>query len=194
MHEKARCGWCGDDPLYVRYHDEEWGVPERDDDRLFEMLVLEGAQAGLSWITVLRKRERYRELFHGFDIARVARMTTRDVERILNDDGPRTVIRHRGKIESAISNAKCAIAVQKEIGSLAEYLWSFVGGEVIVNRPKTLNDVPANTPESDAMSKALKKCGFKFVGSTICYAFMQATGMVDDHVVGCWRKTSQRRQ
>ncbi len=186
-----RCSWCGDDPVYVRYHDEEWGVPVRDDNALFEMLTLEGAQAGLSWITVLRKRERYREVFHGFEIARVAKMTARDVERILSDDGPVTVVRHRGKIESAIGNAKCAIAVQRECGSLAEYLWSFVGGEPIVNRPKSLKDVPANTPESDAMSKALKKRGFKFVGSTICYAFMQATGMVDDHVVGCFRSEAK---
>ncbi|MCA9280626.1 MAG: DNA-3-methyladenine glycosylase I [Phycisphaeraceae bacterium] len=187
MSGVERCGWCGDDPLYVKYHDEEWGVPVRDDDRLFEMLTLEGAQAGLSWITVLRKRERYREVFHGFEIARVARMTARDVERILNDDGPMTVVRHRGKIESTISNAKCAIAAQQEFGSLAEYLWSFVGGEPMVNRPATLKDVPANTSESDAMSRALKKRGFKFVGSTICYAFMQATGMVDDHLRGCFR-------
>jgi len=191
MSTITRCGWCGDDPLYVRYHDEEWGEPERDDDRLFEMLTLEGAQAGLSWITVLRKRERYREVFHGFEIARVARMTGRDVERILNDDGPMTVIRHRGKIESTISNAKCAIAVQEEFGSLAEYLWSFVGGETMVNRPGSLKDIPANTAESDAMSKSLKKRGFKFVGSTICYAFMQATGMVDDHVRGCFRSETK---
>lgn len=186
MSGVERCGWCGDDPLYVKYHDEEWGVPVRDDDRLFEMLTLEGAQAGLSWITVLRKRERYREVFHGFEIARVARMTARDVERILNDDGPMTVVRHRGKIESTISNAKRHRA-QQEFGSLAEYLWSFVGGEPMVNRPATLKDVPANTSESDAMSRALKKRGFKFVGSTICYAFMQATGMVDDHLRGCFR-------
>lgn len=176
MKGVTRCGWCGEDPLYVRYHDEEWGVPERDDARLFELLTLEGAQAGLSWITVLRKRERYREVFHGFEIARVARMTARDVERVLADDGPMTVVRHRGKIESTISNAKCAIAVQQEFGSLEKYLWSFVGGEPIVKRPKSLKDIPANTPESDAMSKALRKRGFKFVGSTICYAFMQEIG------------------
>lgn len=191
MKGVTRCGWCGEDPLYVRYHDEEWGVPERDDARLFELLTLEGAQAGLSWITVLRKRERYREVFHGFEIARVARMTSRDVERVLADDGPMTVVRHRGKIESTISNAKCAIAVREEFGSFAEYMWSFVGGEPIVNRPESLKDIPANTPESDAMSKALRKRGFKFVGSTICYAFMQATGMVDDHVRGCFRTTKQ---
>lgn len=188
MSEVVRCAWCGDDPLYVRYHDEEWGVPLRDDDQLFEMLTLEGAQAGLSWITVLRKRERYREVFHNFEIARVARMTTRDVERILADDGPLTVVRHRGKIESTISNAKIALGVQKEFGTLSEYLWSFVGGEPIVNRPKTLKHIPSNSPESDAMSKALKNRGFKFVGSTISYAFMQATGMVDDHVTECWKK------
>lgn len=187
MSEIKRCGWCGDDPLYVRYHDEEWGVPLRDDDRLFEMLTLEGAQAGLSWITVLRKRERYRELFHGFEIARVARMTAKDVERILKDNGPMTVVRHRGKIESTISNAKLTLGVQAEFGSLEKYLWSFVGGEPRVNRPKSLKDITPTAPESDAMSKSLKKRGFKFVGSTICYAFMQATGMVDDHVRGCFR-------
>ncbi len=188
MSEIVRCAWCGDDPLYVRYHDEEWGVPLRDDDRLFEMLTLEGAQAGLSWITVLRKRERYRQVFRGFEIARVARMTARHVERILKDDGPMTVVRHRGKIESAISNAKLALDVQKEFGSLSEYLWSFVGGEPIVNQPRSLKEITPTTPESDAMSKSLKKRGFKFVGSTICYAYMQATGMVDDHVTGCWKK------
>lgn len=187
MKTRIRCGWCGTDPLYVQYHDEEWGVPVRDDARLFEMLTLEGAQAGLSWITVLRKRERYREVFHGFEIARVARMTARDVERILKDEG---VIRHRGKIESTISNAKCAITVQDELGSLAGFLWSFVGGEPVVNARKSLKEVPSMSSESDAMSKALKKRGFKFVGSTICYAFMQATGMVDDHVMGCWRKAA----
>lgn len=184
MSEIKRCGWCGDDPLYVRYHDEEWGVPERDDDRLFEMLTLEGAQAGLSWITVLRKRERYREVFRGFEIARVARMTGRDVERLLTDEG---IIRHRGKIESTIGNAKCALALQQEFGSLSAYLWSFVGGEPIVNRPRSLKEIAPTTPASDAMSKALKKRGFKFVGSTICYAFMQATGMVDDHLRGCFK-------
>ncbi len=188
MSEVVRCAWCGDDPLYVKYHDEEWGVPLRDDDRLFEMLTLEGAQAGLSWITVLRKRERYRQVFHGFEIARVARMTAKDVERILKDDGPLTIVRHRGKIESTIFNAKLALGVQKEFGTLSEYLWSFVGGEPIVNRPRSMKEIAPTTPESDAMSKAMKKRGFKFVGSTICYAYMQATGMVDDHVVGCWKK------
>lgn len=164
----------------IRYHDEEWGVPEHDDDRLFEMLTLEGAQAGLSWETVLKKREAYREAFHGFSIPKVAEMTQDDVDRMLQNPG---IIRHRGKLESAISNAKAAIAVQKEFGSLDAFLWSFVGGKAIVNR----TEVMPRTPESDAMSKALKKRGFKFVGSTICYAFMQACGMADDHSPECWR-------
>lgn len=164
----------------AQYHDEEWGVPEHDDTRLFEMLTLEGAQAGLSWETVLKKREGYREAFHGFDIPTVAQMTRDDVDRILLNPG---VIRHRGKLESTISNAKAVLEVQKEFGSLDAYLWQFVNGTPIVNRTEVL----PKTKESDAMSKALMKRGFKFVGSTICYAFMQACGMADDHSPECWR-------
>lgn len=177
-----RCPWCGDDPLYVRYHDEEWGVPVHDDHRLFEMLTLEGAQAGLSWITVLRKRDCYRELFHGFDPARVVRMKPRELDRILQDPG---IIRHRGKVESVVSNARGVLAIQDEYGSLESFLWGFVGGVPQVNHPRTMREVPSSTPASDQMSRALKSRGFKFVGSTICYAFMQATGMVNDHLEGC---------
>ncbi|AIE84012.1 DNA-3-methyladenine glycosylase i [Fimbriimonas ginsengisoli Gsoil 348] len=170
--------------LMARYHDEEWGIPCHDDDRLFEMLSLEGAQAGLSWETVLKKREGYRQEYHGFRIARVAEMTPDDVERILQNPG---VIRHRGKLESVVSNAKAVIEIQREYGSLSTYLWSFVGNAPIVNRESAL----ASTPESDAMSKALKKRGFKFVGSTIVYAFMQACGMADDHSPDCFRAKEQ---
>ena len=181
---RKRCWWCGDDPLYVRYHDREWGVPLHDDRRLFEMLTLEGAQAGLSWITILRKRERYREVFEDFEPARVARFAERDIERLLKDPG---IVRNRLKVESAVRNARAVLAVQEEHGSLDAYLWSFVDGTPILNRPHRREDIPPSTPVSDAMSKALKKRGFNFVGSTICYAFMQAVGMVDDHLVGCRR-------
>jgi DNA-3-methyladenine glycosylase I len=176
-----RCSWAVSE-LMAKYHDEEWGVPEHDDDRLFEMLILEGAQAGLNWETVLKKRESYREAFHNFSISRVAEMTGDDVETILLNPG---VIRHRGKIESTISNARAALKVQEEFGSLDAYLWSFVDGKPIVNRTEVL----PSTPVSDAMSKSLKKRGFKFVGSTICYAFMQACGMADDHSPDCFRAT-----
>jgi len=170
--------------LYVAYHDEEWGVPVHDDRKLFEMLLLEGFQAGLSWITVLRKREHYRKVYDGFDPKKVARYTPAKVEKLLADPG---IIRHRGKIEASISNAKAYLALVEREGSFAKFLWSFVGGKPRKNGPKSLMEVPARTPESDAMSKALQKAGFKFVGSTICYAFMQASGMVDDHIVGCHR-------
>jgi len=176
---RLRCSWAVSD-LMAKYHDEEWGVPEHDDNKLFEMLTLEGAQAGLSWETVLKKREGYRESFHNFDIPTVAKMTSEDVDRILLNPG---VIRHRGKLESTITNAKAVIEVQKEFGSLDTYLWQFVDGTPIVNRTEVL----PKTKESDAMSKALMKRGFKFVGSTICYAFMQACGMADDHSPECWR-------
>ena len=179
-----RCDWAST-PEMARYHDEEWGVPLRDDNALFEFLVLEGAQAGLSWATVLKKREAYREAFHGFEIARVARMADRDVERLLGDA---RLIRNRGKITSALGNAKVALQLQKEHGSLAAYLWSFVGGEPIVRVLRSMKEVPAQTAESEAMSKALKKAGMRFVGPTIMYAFMQATGMVNDHLVTCPRR------
>lgn len=185
----TRCSWCGTDPLYVRYHDEEWGVPSHDDQHLFEMLLLEGAQAGLSWITILRKREAYRRAFDGFDAARVARFTPARLERLLADPG---IVRNRLKIEGAVRNARAFLEVQREAGSFDRYIWQFVDGRPKVNRPRRMADVPAKTPESDAMSRDLKKRGFTFVGSTICYAFMQATGMVDDHVRDCFKAAGGR--
>jgi len=180
-----RCAWAGTaDPLYIRYHDEEWGVPLHDDRRLFEFLVLEGAQAGLSWRTILNKRERYRAAFARFDPRRVARFGSRDVARLLADAG---IVRNRMKINAAIANARAVLHVQKEHGSLDRYLWSFVGGTPIRNRWRTIRDVPAKTPEAEAMSRDLRSRGFRFVGPTICYAFMQATGMVNDHTVDCFR-------
>ena len=180
-----RCAWVPEgDALYLAYHDEEWGVPSHDDRYLFEMLVLEGAQAGLSWSTILRKREGYREAFAGFDPASVARFGERDVERLLGDSG---IVRNRLKVESAIANARTTLAVQEELGSLDALLWSFVGGEPRVNRWRSLGEIPAETEESRAMSKELKRRGFRFVGPTICYAFMQAAGLVNDHVVDCFR-------
>lgn len=184
MSIKKRCGWCGDDPLYVRYHDEEWGVPLHDDRKLFELLLLEGAQAGLSWITVLRKRENYRKAFHGFDAARIARYTSADVKRLMADPG---IVRNRLKVEGAITSARAYLDILDKEGSFDDYLWQFVDGQPIRNKRRSLNEIPASTPESDRMSKALKKRGFKFVGSTICYAFMQAAGMVNDHLVSCHR-------
>jgi len=188
---KLRCGWCGTDPLYVAYHDTEWGVPEHDDRLLFEFLILEGAQAGLSWITILRKREAYRRAFAGFDAEKVARFGPRQVARLLADAG---IVRNRLKIEAAINNAQRFLAVQEEFGSFDEYVWRFVDGRPIVNRWKTLKQVPASTPASDALSKDLKARGFKFVGSTICYAHMQATGMVNDHLAGCFRHAEVARK
>jgi len=178
-----RCAWATDD-LLCAYHDTEWGVPLHDDRLLFEFLCLEGAQAGLSWRTVLAKRERYREVFHGFDIARVARMTDRELEKALTDPG---IIRNRLKVTATRDNARAALEAIASHGSLDTYLWSFVDGEPLRNRWKATSEVPATTAISDRMSKALKKDGFRFVGSTICYALMQATGMVNDHLVGCFR-------
>jgi DNA-3-methyladenine glycosylase I len=170
--------------LYVRYHDGEWGVPLHDDRRLFEFLVLEGAQAGLSWFTILRKREAYRKAFGGFDPARVARYGARDVRRLLADAG---IVRNRLKIESAIANARAFLAVQREFGSFDRYIWGFVDGKPIVNRRRSLRHIPPRTPLSDLISKDLKRRGFRFVGSTIVYSHMQATGMVNDHLVTCFR-------
>lgn len=181
---KPRCGWVSEDPLYQKYHDREWGRPLKDDQALFELLTLEGCQAGLSWITVLRKREHYRKVYDGFEPAKIARYTPAKLARLLADPG---IIRHKGKIEASVSNAKAYLALVEREGSFAKFLWSFVGGKPKKNRPKSLKDVPARSPESDALSKALRKEGFKFVGSTICYAFMQASGMVDDHIEGCHR-------
>jgi len=187
---KPRCEWCGSDPLYVAYHDEDWGVPVHDDRHLFEMLVLEGAQAGLSWLTILRKREGYRKAFRGFDFGKVAKFTKRDVKRLL---GNPEIVRNRLKVESAIKNARGVIAIRKEFGSLNEYLWSFVDGKPLQNSWKSMGEIPARTEQSDAMSKDLKKRGLNFVGSTICYAFMQSVGMVNDHVTGCFRYKEMRR-
>ena len=181
---RIRCAWAGTDPLYVAYHDREWGRPVRDDRVLFEFLVLEGAQAGLSWITILRKREAYRKAFGGFDPVTVARFTAADVRRLMNDAG---IVRNRLKIESSISNAKAFLAVQEEFGSFSRYLWGFVGGKPAVNRPRSSKGVPASTALSDAVSKDLKRRGFRFVGTTIIYAYLQAVGVVNDHVAGCFR-------
>lgn len=179
-----RCSWCGDDPLYVAYHDEEWGVPVHDDRVLFEFLTLESAQAGLSWITVLRKRENYREAFAEFDPVKVARFNQAKIEKLLTNPG---IVRNRMKVEAAVNNAKRFLEVQKEFGSFDKYCWDFVGGKPLQNSYKSLKEVPATTDESNALSRDLKKRGFKFVGSTIIYAHMQATGMVNDHIVDCFR-------
>jgi DNA-3-methyladenine glycosylase I len=181
----VRCGWAGADPDYVRYHDTEWGVPVYDDRKLFEFLVLEGAQAGLSWLTILRKREAYRKAFAGFEPAKVARFDAKKVEALMLDAG---IVRNRLKLESAVRNARAFLEVQQELGSFSAYQWAFVGNRPLQNQPSTLEHVPARTEVSDALSKDLKKRGFNFVGSTIIYAHMQAVGMVNDHVSGCFRR------
>jgi len=181
--ERTRCAWAGDDPLMVAYHDEEWGVPSHDPRHLFELLTLEGAQAGLSWSTILKKRQGYRDAFAGFDVEQVARFGEADVERLLADSG---IVRNRAKVESTISNAQAVLALDEPFPDL---LWRSVGGEPIVNRPRGLADLPAETPESRALSRELKGRGFRFVGPTICYALMQAAGLVDDHTVDCFRAT-----
>jgi DNA-3-methyladenine glycosylase I len=180
----ARCEWAGTDPLMVAYHDTEWGVPVHDDRLLFEHLILDGAQAGLSWMTILKKRENYRQAFDQFDARKIAAYDERKLEALLADPG---IIRNRQKVTSAISNAAAFLAVQEEFGSFDAYIWGFVGGAPIKNGWHTDGEIPATSPESEAMSKDLKKRGFKFVGPTICYAFMQASGMVNDHVVDCFR-------
>jgi len=179
----TRCGWVTNDPIYIDYHDDEWGVPVRDDQRLFEFLILETFQAGLSWLTVLRKRENFRKAFDGFEVQMVAAFTDERVEELLLDAG---IIRNRAKVKAAVTNAQAFIRVQKEFGSFSSYIWGFVDGEPIVNRPATLKSIPATTPLSDTISKDLKKRGFKFVGSTVVYAHMQATGMVNDHTMDCF--------
>ena len=180
-----RCEWVpAGDALYAAYHDEEWGLPSRDDRHLFEMLVLEGAQAGLSWSTILRKRDGYRRAFAGFEADRVARFGDADVARLMTDPG---IVRNRLKIESALANARATLAMRDEFGSLAEYVWSFVGGAPIQNRWRTITEVPSETAESRAMSRDMKRRGFRFVGPTVCYAFMQAVGLVNDHTVDCDR-------
>jgi len=176
--------------LSIRYHDEEWGVPVHDDRKLFEFLLLEGAQAGLSWDTILNKRENYRAAFDGFDPERIVRYDARKIQTLLRNPG---IVRNRLKIASTVRNAKAFLAIQKEFGGFGRYIWEFVGGKPVVNSPKSLKELPARTAVSDAMSKDLKKRGFTFVGSTICYAFMQAVGMVNDHVVGCFRQRQVSR-
>ena len=193
MTEKRRCAWAGTDPLYVAYHDDEWGIPEHDEIRLFEMLILEGAQAGLSWWTILKKRENYRRAFAGFDPARVARFDRRKVESLLRDQG---IVRNRLKVHSAVTNAEAYLQIQDEFGGFDSFIWDFVGGKPRTNAWRTMKQVPVTTPESDAMSRELKRRGMKFVGSTICYAFMQAVGMVNDHTTDCawYARTGRRRR
>ena len=181
---KTRCEWSGSDPLYMAYHDNEWGVPAHEDQHLFEMLILEGAQAGLSWRTILNKRTGYREAFDNFDVAKVAAYTQRDIDRLMANPG---IVRNRLKIESAVKNARGVLKIQEEFGSLDAYLWRFVDGMPWQNAWASLADLPAKTEQSEAMSKDLKKRGFNFVGPTICYAFMQAVGMVNDHTIDCYR-------
>lgn len=182
---KIRCDWCLSDELYLRYHDEEWGVPIHDDPRLFELLMLEGFQAGLSWRTILHKREHFHRAFHGWDAEIIARYGPGDIVRLMADAG---IVRNRLKVEGAVKNARAYLAVRETGGSFADYLWQFTGGDVLVKpRPVTLSDIPGSSTESDAMSKSLKQRGFTFAGTTICYAFMQSAGMVDDHLQSCWR-------
>lgn len=188
--EKERCGWSLKDQLYKDYHDHEWGIPNHDDTHLFEMLNLEGAQAGLSWYTVLTKRENYRKAFDYWDAKKIAKYTDKKIAQLLQDPG---IIRNKLKINAVVSNAKAFLAVQQEFGSFDQYIWQFVGHKPIVNHFKTMQEVPAKTAVSDAMSKDLLKRGFKFVGSTICYAYMQATGMVNDHVTSCWTRQSKKK-
>lgn len=186
---KKRCMWCEGNDLQIRYHDREWGVPVHDDRRFFEFLILEGAQAGLSWDTILKKRENYRRAFAGFDPRKVARFTSQHTRVLMKNPG---IVRNRLKIAATVSNAKAFLAVQREFGSFDRYIWGFVGGRPKKNRWRAMKQVPASTPESNAMSKDLKKRGFRFVGSTICYAFMQATGLVNDHLVTCFRYRRSR--
>jgi DNA-3-methyladenine glycosylase I len=183
--KRTRCTWAGEDPLNVRYHDTEWGVPVRDDQRLFELLILEGAQAGLSWLTVLRKRETYREAYKGFDPKVVARFGARDRKRLLGNEG---IIRNQAKIESSIRNANAFLDLAAEHGSFSNWLWGHVGGKPVKNRPRKQSDVPSQSPLAESISKELKQRGFKFVGPTIIYAYLEAVGVVDDHLEGCFRK------
>lgn len=188
---KQRCAWCGDDPLYIAYHDTEWGVPVYDDQTLFEFLLLETFQAGLSWITILRKRENFREAFDGFDYKKIAQYNQNKIDSLLTNSG---IIRNKLKVKSAVSNAQSFMKVQEEFGSFSTYIWGFVDGKPIQNELKSLKNAPANTPLSDTISKDLKKRGFKFVGSTVVYAHMQATGMVNDHVTSCFRHKEIKKE
>jgi len=191
MSASSRCHWCGSDPVYVRYHDREWGVPEYRERKLFEMLILEGAQAGLSWITILRKRPRYREVFDRFDPVKIAAYDRRKLRALLADPG---IVRNRLKLEATVKNARAFLELKAGEGSFSDFLWQFVDGRPVINRWQRPQQVPAVTAESDAMSKALKRWGFTFVGSTICYAFMQATGMVNDHTTDCFRYREINRE
>ena len=192
MADPKRCAWAGSDPLYVAYHDDEWGVPQHDDRHLFEMLVLEGAQAGLSWLTILRKREGYRRAFAGFDAARVARFDRRKIETLLANPA---IVRNRLKVESAVANARAFLEIQDEFGGFDPFIWGFVGGTPKVNAWRSLREIPASTPESKAMSRELARRGMRFVGPTICYAFMQAVGLVNDHTTDCaWYARAARRR
>ncbi len=184
MKHKTRCAWVSNDPLYIDYHDKEWGVPSYDDQHLFEMLLLEGAQAGLSWLTILKKREGYRKAFAQFDAKKIARFSEKKIEALLQNPA---IVRNRLKVNAAVNNARAYLAVQKEYGSFADYIWQFIGGRPIINHWKKIDHVPVTTAESDNMSRDLKKRGFKFVGSTICYAYMQSVGMVNDHTVDCFQ-------
>lgn len=189
--EKVRCSWCLKDDLYKSYHDEEWGTPLHDDQQLFELLCLEGAQAGLSWYTVLNKRENYRKAFDNFDAVKMSKYSQAKIEKLLQNEG---IIRNRLKVHAFVTNAKAYLEIQKEYGSFDKYIWSFVNGKPIINDVKGMGNVPAKTALSDTMSKDLLKKGFKFVGSTICYAFMQASGMVNDHFNDCWKKKKKSRR
>lgn len=185
MEKVTKCDWCLGNDLYERYHDEEWGVPVHDDQKLFEFLILEGAQAGLSWLTILKRREGYQRAYDHFDVEKVARYDEHKIAELLDDRG---IIRNKLKVHTSVTNAQSFIKVQEEFGSFDQYIWQFTHGETLVNHPKVMADIPATSKESDALSKDLKKRGFKFVGSTIMYAHMQATGMVDDHIDSCWVK------
>jgi len=189
IDNKTRCGWCLKEPIYIQYHDEEWGKPVHDDKLLFEFLLLESFQAGLSWLTVLKKRDNFRKSFVNFDAKKVSKFDAEKVEKLMLDAG---IIRNRLKIEAAVNNAKRFLEIQKEFGSFDKYIWSFTEGEPLINYPKTLSELAAKTEISDTMSKDMIKRGFKFIGSTICYAFMQAVGIVDDHVEDCWRKKQKK--
>ena len=191
QQEPTRCAWCGTDSLYVAYHDEEWGVPEHDDRKLFEAVILDGFQAGLSWLTVLKKRENFRQAFDHFDAEKIARYQEPQLQALLQDPG---IIRNRLKVYGAVKNARAFLKVQEEFGSFDRYIWQFTEGRTINNARLSMADVPTSTPESDAMSKDMKKRGFTFCGTTICYAFMQAVGMVNDHVVACFRHRELRRK
>ncbi|MCU7829316.1 MAG: DNA-3-methyladenine glycosylase I [Candidatus Thiodiazotropha sp. (ex Myrtea sp. 'scaly one' KF741663)] len=188
--QKTRCTWAGSDPLYQSYHDTEWGVPCFDDQRLFEFLILEGAQAGLAWITILRKRANYLKNFDDFDPRKVARYSQKRIEKLLQDPG---IVRNRLKVESTVTNAEAFLLIQEKHGSFSDYLWDYVDGEPITNHWRTINQVPASTPLSDQLSKDLKKAGFRFVGTTICYAYMQAVGMVNDHTTDCFRHSEVKQ-